>query len=79
MLHLQFDFMLRCNNRIIIPTAIARRDSVMSASAGQGATADRAALLANLPDIDVLAPMLACAEPSLDVAHGEINVQKINV
>ena len=63
--------------RSVLPTAIARRDSVMSASAGQRATAARAALLANLPEIDVIAGELAGAEPSSGDAREEIDINSV--
>ena len=70
-------FILGCTKRIVLPTAIARRDSVMSASAGQRAAAARAALLANLPEIDEIAPELAGAEPSSGVAHEVIDINNV--
>ena len=69
--------MLGCTKRIVLPTAIARRDSVMSASAGQCATAARAALLANFPDVHVIASGLAGAEPSSGVAREEIDINRV--
>ena len=49
----------------------------MSASAGQRATAARAALLANLPEIDVIASDFAGAEPSSGVAREEIDIDSV--
>ena len=45
LLHLQFDFILGCTKRIVLPTAIAHRDSVMSASVGQRTSAATSAPL----------------------------------
>ena len=49
----------------------------MSASTGQRTTAARAALLANLPEIDVLASDSAGAEPSSGVTREEIDINSV--
>ena len=49
----------------------------MSSSAGQRAAAARAALLANLPNVDELTSELAGAEPSLGLARGEIDIDSV--
>ena len=60
-----------------IKSAMARRDSVMSASAGQRATGARAALLTNLPEIDVIASELAGVQPSSGIAREEIDINSV--
>ena len=51
----------------------------MSALAGQRATAARAALLANLPEVDAIVSGLAGAEPSSGIAREEIDIDSVAV